>query len=233
MTEPAPSDPDGSSQTSLPQSGRMSQEDRSEHADADVTPTLLEQMGGVSGLVASSIPVLVFVPVNSMAGLGSAIWAAVGTAVAVTIWRLARREAVQPAISGLFGVAIAALIAHRTGDAKGFFLLGIWSSLVYAGVFTVSLVVRRPLVGVIWHAVNGDTQDWRHNPRLRRAYEIATLTWTGVFIARFLVQKWLYDQDSTTGLGVAKIAMGYPLTALAIFVTIWAVRRANRVPEPV
>ena len=37
-------------------------------------PTLLEQMGGLSGLVYSSVPVLVFVLINSIFSLQPAIW---------------------------------------------------------------------------------------------------------------------------------------------------------------
>ena len=47
--------------------------------------TLLEQMGGVSGLFYSSIPVVVFVAVNAMFGLMPAIWSALGSAVVITV----------------------------------------------------------------------------------------------------------------------------------------------------
>ena len=193
-------------------------------------PTMLQQMGGIGGLVSSTVPVVVFVPVNSYVGLTAAIWSAVGVAVLVAVWRLVRREPLQPAVSGLLGVGVATFIAYRTGSAKGYFLFGIWASLVYAAVFTVSVAARWPLVGLIWHGINGDGQSWRADPALRHAYDIATLTWIGVFAARFAVQKWLYDGDSATLLGVARIAMGYPLTAVAILVTVWAVRRATRSP---
>ena len=193
-------------------------------------PTMLQQMGGIGGLVSSTVPVVVFVPVNAYVGLTAAIWSAVGVAVLVAVWRLVRREPLQPAVSGLLGVGVATFIAYRTGSAKGYFLFGIWASLVYAAVFTVSVAARWPLVGLIWHGINGDGQSWRADPALRHAYDIATLTWIGVFAARFAVQKWLYDGDSATLLGVARIAMGYPLTAVAILVTVWAVRRATRGP---
>ena len=199
-----------------------------ETAPPGASPTMLQQMGGIGGLVSSTVPVVVFVPVNAYAGLTAAIWSAVGVAVLVAMWRLVRREPLQPAVSGLLGVGIAAFIAYRTGSAKGYFLFGIWASLVYAAAFAVSVAVRRPLVGLIWHGINGDGQSWRDDKALRRAYDIATLTWIAVFTARFVVQKWLYDGDSTTLLGVARIAMGIPLTAVAILVTVWAVRRATR-----
>nr|WP_253671651.1 DUF3159 domain-containing protein [Streptoalloteichus tenebrarius] len=187
--------------------------------------TLLEMMGGVHGLIYSSVPVLVFVLVNVLTGLTPAIWAALGAAAAITVWRVIRKEPVQPAISGLFGVGIAAFIAHRTGSAKGFFLFGIWVSLVYGGVFLVSAVVRWPLVGVVWSALNGTGFGWRSDRRVRLAYDLATLAWVVVFAARYVVQQWLYDNDLTGWLAAARLGMGWPLAGLALLVTVWAVRR--------
>ncbi|WP_370331186.1 DUF3159 domain-containing protein [Mycolicibacterium hippocampi] len=41
------------------------------------------------------------------------------------------------------------------------------------------------------------------------------------------VQDWLYDAGSVGWLALARIAMGYPLLAVALFVTWGAVRRAR------
>ncbi len=195
-------------------------------------PTMLEQMGGIAGLVYSTLPILVFVPANALWGLTRAIWVALGVAAAVLVWRLVRREPVQPAISGFIGVGISAFIAYRVGDAKGFFLFGIYTSLVYGGVFLASVLVRWPLVGVIWHSINGEGRAWRGDRRTLRAYDIATLAWTVVFGARYLVQSQLYDADRTGLLAVARIAMGWPLAAVALGVTVWAVRRAGADAAP-
>lgn len=196
------------------------------------SPTLLEQMGGVSGLVSSVIPVIVFVLVNPLAGLQPAIWAALGAAVAVGVWRVIRAEPLQPAISGVLGVALCAFIAYRTGEARGFFLYGIWYSLVAGVAFAVSMVVRWPLVGVIWSGLNGSGFGWRAHRRARLLYDLATAVWAGFFFARFGVQQWLYNADETGWLGVARLVMGLPLTAVALLVTIWVVRRANRITAP-
>jgi hypothetical protein len=193
-------------------------------------PPLLEQMGGVPGIVVSTIPVLVFVVTNLLTDLSVALSASVGTAVGVLVWRLARREGLQPAISGLFGVGICAFLAYRTGEARGFYLPGLIYSAVAGSAFLISVLVRRPLAGVVWHAINGDGQGWRHDPRLLRAYTFATLLWAGVFGARVLVQGWLYSAREDDWLGVARLAMGFPLVAVALLGTVWAVRRAQRTP---
>ena len=118
-------------------------------------------MGGISGLIYSSLPVLVFVPVSSLFGLVPAIVAALGVAALILVWRLVRKESVQPAISGFMGVGICALIAYIVGESKGYFLYGIWMSLFWAVVFLVSVLIRRPVVGYIWSWVNGHDRGWR------------------------------------------------------------------------
>jgi hypothetical protein len=48
-----------------------------------------------------------------------------------------------------------------------------------------------------------------------------------VFGARFVVQHWLYATNQVGWLAFARIAMGWPLTAIAVLVTVWAVRKAD------
>ena len=206
-----------------------------EHASVDEQhteeepPTLLDRMGGVSGLVYASVPSIAYVIVNAIAGLNAAVVVAVGASAGLIVRRLYRRESIQPAVSGLLGVVVAAMIALYTGSAEGFFLPGIWLSLVLAVVFTVSVLLRRPLVGVVWHLLTsaGAGQQWRTDKVALHAFDAATLVFVAVFAARFVVQEWLYDAGSTGWLAIARIAMGYPMLALALLVTFWAVRRAR------
>ncbi|WP_200174390.1 DUF3159 domain-containing protein [Tomitella cavernea] len=184
-------------------------------------------MGGIGGLVYSTLPILVFVPVNAVWSLQPALFAALGVAAAILVWRLVRGEKIQPAVSGFIGVGICAYIAHRTGTAKGYFLFGIYTSLVYGGVFLLSVLVRWPLVGVIWNGLNGVSSRWRSVRRARTLYDVATIGWAVVFAARYLVQSQLYDSDQTGWLAFARITMGWPLAALALLVTFYAIRRAD------
>jgi hypothetical protein len=189
---------------------------------------VLEQMGGISGLIYSSLPVVVFVPVSTAFGLVPAICAALGVAALVLIWRLIRRESAQPAISGFIGVGISAAIAYIVGESKGYFLLGIWMSLFWAVVFGLSILIRRPAVGYIWGWVSSHDRDWRGLRKAVVAFDLATFVWVMVFTARFVVQQHLYDANQTGWLGIARIAMGWPLTAVAALVTYLAIRAAQR-----
>lgn len=190
--------------------------------------TPMDQLGGPAGLVYTMLPIVAFVLANASFGLTPAIVTAIGTALVLSAVRLLRKEPVQPALSGLFGVVVASFVAWKTGSAKGYFLLGIWSNLILGGIFLLSVLVRRPLAGVVWGALNGTGTAWLQDKVSRRYYDIATLALVGVFLARFVVQQWLYEEDATGWLAVTKIAMGYPLLALAFLVVLWAARRSGR-----
>jgi len=191
-------------------------------------PSVLQQMGGVPGLIYASVPSVVFVAADAVTGLSTATALAVGAGAGITLLRLLRKEPLQPAVSGLLGVGIGAFIAYQSGEAKDYFLVGIWGSLVLAVVLVASILVRRPLVGVIWGAMSGTGQGWRADRSARWGYDVATLALALTFAARFVVQSWLYGLDATGWLAFARIAMGYPLSAVALVVVVWAVRRAAK-----
>jgi len=193
---------------------------------------LLDGIGGWTGTVITAIPPVVFVIVNAITDLRPAIIAAIGSAVLLAGYRLARRQSVQQALTGLFAVVIAAVIAARTGQARGYFLLGIWSSFAYAAAFGVSVIVRRPVVGLMWEFLEpmpgADDLPWYRRRGLLRAYTVATLAATVVFLLRGVVQLTLYRRDATGWLAFARISMGYPLYIAAVAFGFWYVTRARR-----
>lgn len=191
--------------------------------------TLLAQMGGPMGMVDSGLPVVVFVLVNVLAGLTPAIIAALASGVVIAAIRLIRHKPVTQAIGGLFAVGIAAYIAHRTGSARGFFAFGIWTQALYGGAFLLSIIVRWPLIGILWEGLNGRGTAWRKDRSLLRRYDLATLVWVAVFALRFGVQQWLYGKgDDLIGwLAAARLGMGYPLFIVAILATIVIVGSAT------
>ena len=189
--------------------------------------TLWERTGGVPGLIQSSLPPTVLVIANSLWGVYPAIAAAVGAGVLVTLLRAARRQSLRPAFGGFVGVAVAGFFAARSGEARDFFLADIWWYCAASIVLVLSILLRRPLVGVIWSAVQGAGTWWRHDrPSLRR-YDLATAVLAVVFAVRFVVLRTLYEHNEVGWLTVSKIAMNYPLWAVALVVIVWAVRRAD------
>jgi hypothetical protein len=110
---------------------------------------VLEQLGGWRGMVDASLPTIAFIVANSLGGLRTGIWCAIGAAVLVLAVRLVRRESVQQAFSGLFGVAVAVAIAAASGEARNYFVPGIIRNVVIGVVLLGSVPLRWPLVGVL------------------------------------------------------------------------------------
>lgn len=192
---------------------------------------MLSSIGGWSGTVISALPTVVFVAVNSFAGLRPGVYAAVGVAAAAALYRLLRKESLQQAAGSLLGVVVAAAIASRTGQARDYFLIGILTSFAYAAVFAGSIAIRRPLVGIIWEFLDptdAANRHWRRVPALLRAYDKATAAALLLFLSRALVQTSLFQHNATGWLAIARIAMGYPLYILTLGYIFWVCRRAQR-----
>ncbi len=187
---------------------------------------LADAIGGPRGLVDSGLPAIVFVIVNALTGLTAAIAAAVAVGVVLVAIRLYRKESLQQAIAGFFGLALAAFVAYRTGRASGFFLPGIIYQAVLAVAAVGSLVINRPYVGYLLAALDPKYAGWKDSRPLRKAMAVATVLWGLIFAVRAVVQGFLYLHDRVGWLATAKIAMGWPLFAVGIAATYWLARRA-------
>jgi Protein of unknown function (DUF3159) len=177
-------------------------------------PDLAEAVGGPLGIAETVLPGVAFVVAYTASGSDTRLSAIVAVAVAavLTAARLARRETVRHALSGLVGVVFAAFIAERSGKAENFFLPGLLLNAAYATAFLVSIAIRRPLVGLIV-------------PHAPRAAAIrASWVWVGLFGLRLAVQLPLYLAGAVVALGVARTAMGVPLFALGIWLSWLLVR---------
>jgi hypothetical protein len=189
---------------------------------------VIAQIGGWRGMAESAVPVLVFIVANMLTDLRPALWCSVGAALAIAGWRLARKQSPRQALNGLFGIAIAAFLAARTGKAEAFYLPGILLGLVYAVVFATSTLVRWPLVGVAWGFLTGHGTGWRKDRRLLRLFTWLTVLWAVVWAARIGVQAAMYLAGaSATALGVARLVLGYPPLVALLALTIWIVRRQH------
>ena len=182
----------------------------------------------------TSLPAVAFVVAYTVSGsdTNTAAIVAVMLALVLSVARIARRQSPVYALSGLVGVGFAAFVATRSGRAENFFLPGLLANAAYASAFIISLVVRRPLVGIIVTKLDGEDDGWREDPLRLRAFVRATWLWAGVFLLRLAVQLPLYLAGAVVALGVAKTAMGLPLFGLGLWLT-WLLVRRHRVPAPV
>ena len=92
-----------------------------------------------------------------------------------------------------------------------------------------SIAVRRPILGYVVSALRGLPQTWRDQPALLRRYSAVTWLWTLVFGGRVAITLPLYLAGQLGWLGTAKILLGWPLYALAAYVTFRVVTRKDAV----
>lgn len=178
-------------------------------------------IGGRRGVIDTTSPGLALVVVDVVAPLTWAIGAAVVVAVAIAVLRLRRRQPVQQAIMGVPGIVVCALLAAFTGDAKTYFLPGILLNAAWAVALTISLVVRRPLLGYAAALLDRGYADWLDYPGLRKAATRATVIWIALFTVRASVQGYFYVHDDVHLLAPVRLAMGLPLFAVAVAATLY------------
>lgn len=200
---------------------------------------IAEQLGGVRGLIESSLPVLAFVLFNVVFGdavlgldkktaLYWAIAASVLSAVGIGVFRLLKKQPVRHAVNGLFGIAIGAFLAWRTGEAEDFYLPGILLTFGQAAVLLLSVFVRKPIIGYAWGIMaNQGHQDWFGNAKLFRTFQWLTLVWVVSLSLRAGIQYYLWALGEANALGIVRILISWPIYAATFAFTAWAIHRVT------
>jgi hypothetical protein len=186
-----------------------------------------EAIGGVRGLIESTTPGLVFVVVYLLVrDLTPALIASLAVAATAVAVRLVQRTPTTQAFSGIGGIVIGAIWAWRTGEPQDFYTWGLWVNLGWCLGALISILVRWPVVGVVVSLLRGHDMSWRSEAgpaasHLRRRYTWATWLWVGVFGGRLAVQVplWMQGEAALGWLGTAKLVMGVPLFAVALWIT--------------
>lgn len=193
---------------------------------APTVDALFGAIGGVRGIVESLTPGFVFLIVFTVTGdLVPSVVAPVAVAVVALLVRLVQRLPVLPAVSGGIGIALSAGLALWTGRAADNFVGGFIINAVSLSAFAISLLIRKPLVGVI-AAVLAPKTAWLTDAAPRRAVTIASVLWVGFFALRLGVQLPLYFANLTSALAATKLIMGLPLYASMLWVT-WMLLRSS------
>jgi hypothetical protein len=190
--------------------------------------SILSAAGGPLGIAESTLPAVAFVIAVTASGQDIRLAAIIAVALAgvLTVARIVRRQTPLYALSGVIGVAIAGWVASRTGKAENFFLPGLLMNAAYAAAFLISIMVRWPLVGVIFSGLSQGGAAWRRDPARLRAFTRASWIFVGLFLLRIAVQLPLYLADALVALGTARVAMGLPLFIVGLWLT-WLVLRGT------
>lgn len=201
-------------------------------AREDGSLDVMQSLGGVRGLLEAALPaaafLVVFVIVQQIPP-AAALAVAIGAVFAVL--RLIQRGPLVQSLSGLAAIVLCAVVAGQTGEARDFYLWGFVTNAAYILAFVVSVLVRWPLIGLLFGLVRGEGVSWRRDRVRARRYALATWIITAVLVARLLVQVPLYLADALVALGTARLVMGLPLYGLALW-TAWMITRPQAAGVP-
>lgn len=188
--------------------------------------SVAQAIGGPRGVAESVLPTLVFLVLYLVTrSVMAAALAAVGVVAVLLVVRLVQRQSPATVLGGLLGVALGAVLAIRSGDGTDFYAPGIAINAVSVLVLLVSLLARRPLVGLVVGVLDPRVQDWAEDPDARRVYTRATLLFLGLYVAKLAVQVPLLLTGQVAALGVAKLVMGLPAFAVIAYL-VWLLHRA-------
>lgn len=189
---------------------------------------MLDQVGGVGAAVDSALPAVVFAVLYATSGrsLRTAVWSAVGVGMALLALRLVRREQTRNAVGGFLAVVLAAGVALVTGRASAYYWVSILRSAGLLIGYTLSIVVRYPVIGLVVGAARGRPTAFRDDPHQLRAYTRATWIWVLLFALRLGIRFPLQLRGQVGWLAFTDVAMGWPLFAATILASYVYLRRA-------
>ena len=191
---------------------------------------LAEAFGGVRGVVESAIPTIVFTVSFLVSDeLRQSLIVSAAVAVLLLVVRVVQRSNPQFVFNALVGIAIAAVFASRSGEARDVFLPGILYNGAYAVIFVFTILIGWPAVGFLVGAVVGDVTGWRSDRGMRKLCTQMTWLFVAPCVLRVVVQYPLYLADEIALLGTAKIAMGWPLQVASLLAMGWMLSR-NKTP---
>jgi hypothetical protein len=208
-----------------------------------VRKQLSDALGGVRGMLEAAVPTITFTVIFlTQHDLRLAIYVSLTCAGVLLVVRLAQRSSVQFVLNALVGIGIGALFAWRAargggdeGDqALAYFLPGLLYNLGYAALMVLSIAIRWPLVGFIVGSVAGDPTAWHADRNVVRL--CSRLTWLLALpcLLRVVVQGpiylagrngWWSTDSAVAALGVAKLAMGWPLQVGVLAMMAWLLTR--------
>lgn len=196
--------------------------------------SLAQLLGGARGAIDATLPVVAYVLGWYLFGrsIPAGGLAALIVAGLVAGWRLSRGARPRAVLIGALAVCASVLIALYTGRAQDFFLIQVFSNAASALAWAVSIVLRWPLLGVVVGTVLGQKTRWRRDPGLLRAYGRASWVWVGQYLTRLTVFLPLWAAGHVAALGIARVALSWPLIAACLAVSWIVLRRSLPTGHP-
>ncbi len=194
--------------------------------------SLLESVGGVQGLIETTLPSFLYVVTFAFSRSVFISVSVVAIAVlALTVRHIVKKRPLTQLVGSLLGIGLAIYLTLRPGAQAGdFYLKDFWINGAYGSVLLLSVIVRWPIIGVIVGFLAGQGLTWRKDRRKVRFFDLVTLLWVGLFAVRLAVELPLYLLGDIVALGFIKLVLGLPFYLTMVWVS-WRLLRKVITPE--
>lgn len=188
--------------------------------------SLLASVGGIQGLVETTLPGFLYVLSYSI--FRNIVWSislVAASVLALTIRHFIKKRPFTQLLGSLLGVALAIYLTLRPGgQAADFYVKDFWINGAYGSVLLLSVLIRIPLIGVLFGLLTNQGLKWRKVRRKVRYFDLVTLLWVGLFAIRLAVELPLYFSNDVVTLGFVKIVLGLPFYLTMVWVS-WLLLR--------
>ena len=180
-------------------------------------PSPLDMLRDPRAVVDTGLGPVTFVTVNALTDLDTAAVVALALSGVVALYRAVRRHPLTNAIGGVLGTGLCVFIALRTGSASGYFVPRALQNAGLALAFVISVLVKRPLVGLIAAPLFHIPGGWHQDPRVRRPFAEASFAWVLLFGVRAILYTVLILAEKEGALAATSVVLGWP----AFLGTLW------------
>jgi hypothetical protein len=186
------------------------------HRHDDGRIDVLRSAGGMRGLLESILPGLVFLVCFTL--VQNLVLAAVLSLAVAAVFVVVRLVGRTPPTQAFAGVI-------------GFYVSGFLTNAAYIAAMVISILLKWPLMGVLFGFLRNEGLHWRQDPVRARQYGLGTWIMVAVLALRLLVQVPLYFMGDAglVALGATRLIMGVPLYALGLWIA-WLITRPITAP---
>lgn len=193
---------------------------------------LLAAVGGIRGLLESTLPGLIFVVAYAVThDLKYPLGASLSVAVLFMGLRMLSKKSLTYALSGALGVGIGVAWAWFSGKGENFFSWGLITGSIYGSVIILANLLGFPVASMAVSAIWNLPWKWWHNKqyiaeknleKLVKATLLVSWIWASLFVVRVGLQLPFWLSGNITVLGILKLILGLPPFVLCAWLS-WVI----------
>ncbi len=177
----------------------------------------------------SIMPIVLFIGLNRLAGLGWAVLGATVWSIKIAVTRRRRGEVVGKFLPILIGyLVVRGIIGILTDSEAVYFGIGIGTKACIGVALIVTSLIGRPFLGRVFHlALPVDRATRAHPAYLQMTSRLTVVL--GIWqLLTSVWDIWLFNRTSTDGYVLIRFAVGWPAGTLATMIAFAYADRALR-----